>query len=314
MSAAAPLPAFSADMSFRQIAEKSVSALIVLGFLLATDPRQMFLCMIVLGQAHFFIAYYMQYKAGKVDAGYVRRYIAAALFIFGTYQAVPDFGIIKFEVLKDVTGLWFIIHMVGDEFFLLGRRARKSQVLAFLPAIMMFSWYNLAAPFGHPYAAYVTVVMAGFLISAAMQRKEEARPLTATDLYIHVLSLASITVAGMAAMGVKVPVESFLSFVIIFHYFNWYAFAFTRYATHPRRMQVFFYPAMACNLLAIGLYAVSVTLAPFSFIHSTFFAVDSFYQWTLLHLFVTLRQEDFQAIGLARKPLLHAPSAQALDY
>lgn len=94
-------------------------AIVVFVFILAAPSSYAIsYAVIAFAQAHFLMAYYYQYKAGKLNRSYVVKYIAAFFIVFGSYYFFDQNGWPSF-----LMSAYFVIHFLYDERYLMSESA-----------------------------------------------------------------------------------------------------------------------------------------------------------------------------------------------
>ena len=97
-------------MTYRAV----VSSIVLAFILIAHSADVISYGVIAFAQAHFLMAYYYQYKAGKINKAYVLRYVFAFLVVFGSYYF---YGPNNWPVF--LMGAYFVIHFLYDERYLM---------------------------------------------------------------------------------------------------------------------------------------------------------------------------------------------------
>jgi hypothetical protein len=284
------------------ILEKILSAATAAGLVVSFDWRTVILVMIVLGQGHFLIAYLYQARAGKIDRHYAVNYLCWAAFIVGCYTANP------FPAgLTVIATIYFAVHMAVDEVYLtrlplqlgnspmhLGRLLEILPVIALYAATVSDGMLARGAWPGFP-----PLLPASLLLSALVAVLYLA--LVVTRLYrpdtrsLYFLG-AGTTLFAFAQQGwlQSLPTPLFSSFLILFHYFNWYLHYYL--SLPPEQGPAYLARVLLINLLVVALYLGFGDRGPGWIL----FQEQNFYLWTLLHLISSTRLADFQ--GALRLP------------
>lgn len=271
-------------MQRHQLIEKSVSALLTAALFLLATTDQFNTTFIVLGQGHFAATYYFQWKAGKVNTAYLLRYLVAFVAVFGLYAMYPNP-----LLLAQITIAWFGFHAISDEFFLLQRPPSFAQSLMALPFILIYAWLIVMPPFIHQFDHQFLAVLLGILVLAHGIKLIAREKLGASDFYFTFGSLLMMVVIGKQVSPFTYPV---LGLLVIFHYSNWYINTFQRYRRDEKKLTSYLRAVLTINILILGLYAVYRNWAPAVVPLGYVFRRDAFFEWTILHMFVTFRLGD----------------------
>jgi hypothetical protein len=281
-----------------------VAALLVGIAIAALSPPGLLSVVIVLGQGHFFAAYFFQAKAGKIGLRTLVAWaLAAGLLLLG-FVSHPDLHLIVV-----VASLLFVVHFVHDEMFLLGEEPSAMRGLDILPIVLLYAGFLLdlryeplalggAIPypsFRHPgglggLPAQVLAVAAclALALNAALVASGRA-PFHRRSLYFH---LGTLGLLGLYLSGLPIPLEYLTGSVVLFHYLNWYLHYGFRYRSDGPRLASYVRTIAAINALVLVLYLTTGRHPDVPFPVGVLFLPGFFYLWTTLHILFTVRRRD----------------------
>lgn len=279
------------------LAEKLVCGGLALGLVVALDWRSVILVMIVLGQGHFLTAYLYQALAGKITARYLANFVLWGVLIVATYWSHP------FPAgLTALATLYFAFHMAVDELYLTRRPLQLGEspmhlgrALEILPLIALYSAAVSDAMLGRgswpgfPLLLPPAVLLAGLgLMAYTLLVARGYRP----DALSAYLLGAGLLLLGAAQQGwlQRVPAPKLSSFIILFHYFNWYLHYFL--CLPAARRPAYLRRVTAVNALVLVLYFSLGQRGP----GWVLFQEQNFYIWTLLHLITSTRAADLKRL------------------
>ena len=278
--------------------EKFVAAGLASLLVSGLEMRTFNLVMIVMGQAHFAIAYWQQARAGKITGPRLLAFAVAGGLLVGLYRTFPNFSI-----LLAVTTTYFAIHMAVDELYLsrLPLRLSESPVhlgrtLELAPFILMFSAAVCDSVLGGgampgvplllPWALRGAEIVAGcFLLLLARGYRPDLR-----SLYLLAPALLLYWGASQGWLQ-RLPAARLSSWIIFYHYFTWYIHYFLALAPERRRRYLGRVTVVQSTLLL--LFLVCGQDGPGAIL----FQEENFYLWTLLHLITSTRAGDWQSLG-----------------
>ncbi|MBN9416143.1 MAG: hypothetical protein J0I12_11935 [Candidatus Eremiobacteraeota bacterium] len=265
------------------------------------DWRSVIRLMIVLGQGHFLLAYFYQFRAGKIGPLYVLNYGFWACLILLVYWMHPFAA-----GLTAVATVYFAWHMAVDEFYLseLPLRLRSSplhlgRLLEMLPLMLVYA------------AAVVDAMLAHGVWREFPELMGPALQLTSLSLlaYVALIGFARyrpdgrscyflvaggcLDVAAKLGWLQQVQAPKLSGFIILFHYFSWYLHY---YLSLERGRGVYLRQVALVNVLVLGLYGVFGAEG----LGWLLFQEQNFYLWTLMHLISSTRRGDL--VGLLRWP------------
>jgi len=231
--------------------------------------------MIVGGQAHFFMAYLYQFRAGKMKRGYLMAAaVIAALIIF--YYLVSG----AFIPLYIAVSILFITHFAFDEFTLHDEKWTFSKVSSAVGLVVTFMTLVLHSV--HPILIVLLSVLIINGIGIVIRLVRNAASVSPAEWYMWFLqALVILMVFGT----IPIPMTSITSFIIILHFFNWmigYGVKL-RDLKKPRNR---YWIETGVSFVGFGIlywlfYMVSEPL------FALFFTVSAYYAWAIGHILLS---------------------------
>ena len=278
------------------VKEKSLAFFLTAFILWYFSPRTVLLFVIVLGHGHFLSAYFYQYKAGKFTKKSLLGYLAWAVLITVWYRSTQAGA-----ALLTITTVYFLIHMLWDELYLLRTPMRLWQpdmhlgrTLEMLPLVLVYSGRIIDSSFLEAsssslylhralwatlpvFFCYLLLVVRGY------------RP----DYKSYYFMAANLIVcfAGLQSWLSQFDSAQLMGTVILYHYFVWYLHYFNSLSPGASR-RLYAQRIFVINALVLGafFYWGQGGLGVW------FFHEASFYIWTLLHLISSTRKGDLTCL------------------
>jgi hypothetical protein len=287
------------------LASRLFAAVVVAAAVALLDPLQMLLVTIVGGQGHFFASYYYQARAGKIDRRYVVAWVLAAAALFAAALLLGDI-----LLLARAASLYFVIHLLHDELFLLGERPSPARGLEVLPVLLAYTGFladlrgelvtvgSASIPYlviaypGELGSGLTRLLMAGSLIALGANAAlllAGRRALRGSALGLHAASLALLAVY---ASGIPIRLEYLMGVPILLHYVSWYAHYWLKYAGDPPRRTSYLRTILGANAIVLALYFATGRHPEAPFPVGLLFVPGFFYVWTILHIAFTTRRSD----------------------
>ena len=283
--------------------EKLVSALLTLALVYKPHWTTVILLFVVLGQGHFVTAYFYQYKAGKFKASSLLGYGACALGILLAYWHWPNLNL-----LIAITTVYFLLHMIFDELYLLRlpMELRQSPMhlgrfLEMLPIVFLYTALVLDSLFpalGHSIGLELSslgtiLAASALLLYALVCLVFKSKPDWKSGYFGLWGLLLVLAIRTQALQGVHIG--KLTGFIILYHYINWYLHYYLNLQAMSHKVTY---------LRRVGVINAVVLVAYFTLgdvgIGAYLFREDYFYIWTLLHLISSTRLADLRA--LMKKP------------
>jgi hypothetical protein len=244
---------------------------------------------IVLGHAHFALAYLYRYKAGKLPLWY----LAVTLGVFSA--SVWFLGVDRWpEMLIFLAGAHFWLHFSFDESFLFKEKLGYMSTIAALPFFLTLMAYLLQSLF------YMQVLWPSALLSlgialASLGLLALLRAFSPSRIYMLTLGFA---IALTLLFYPDIPLERVAGFLILLHYAEWYGEYIVKLWSRPSSLARFGRDVVIVNVIVAVLYTGFVAVPALSFL-AVFFHPLYFYAWTLLHTLSSIRIADYgRAVGL----------------
>lgn len=255
--------------------------IISLGFF---SPALILAAYIVLGHAHFLLAYFYKFKAGKVQKKHLLLYLVLALFVF----SLPSF--LSSTTILLIIAILFGTHFFFDEARLLEGETERVSLSLSVPAIITFvglvAYTETVFDFMMPAIIVSAVIIIWSLISNGIK-----------NLFLpHVLYLNLFTVlfSLIYIFGIQISGEAVFGSIILMHITTWYVFYYKKLKTAPKRLIQFIIDCAVINILFIILYYLYISQGTDS-IGQYIFNPIFYYCWAILHI-VTSSGELFALV------------------
>ncbi|MBN8221242.1 MAG: hypothetical protein J0L53_09975 [Spirochaetes bacterium] len=249
--------------------------------------------MMILAQGHFLLSYLYQFRAGKMNQGYARRYFPFAIVLFGACLFTP-----MERLIEGITGAYFVIHFFYDERYLLREKAEFSGWKFTLPTIVLLSTeviYRYAIAF--PVWLYIIIFalcatgMAWMVLRAILS----AQGFSVRNVYfLGIFGVAALlTLSGKLLPG---PVNlNAINFIILVHFGNWYLSYVLKLRTQRVLFRKFLLETIVVNGVMGGLmflFVYPTSLVFLSGLTGLLYSRPYFHAWTILHYVATYRPAD----------------------
>lgn len=249
--------------------------------------------MLILAQGHFLLSYLYQYRAGKMNQRYARRYVPFAAFFFGIC-----FFLSVDKLIEGITAAYFVVHFFYDERYLLHEKTDFWGWRITLPTIGI-----LGAEVVYRYAAvrpaWLLPVALGlcsaYMFWVILQGSFRQQSFSRRDGYFLTIFIFAtlLTLSGKLLPG---PVNfNAINFIILVHFGNWYWSYILKLSSSRALLGKFLLETVVVNsvmgALMLSLLNSSFSV-PLSAIAGFFFLRPYFHVWTLLHYVATYRSTD----------------------
>jgi hypothetical protein len=259
---------------FKSFSSIQLLALMVAGiavFLL--EPKAIMVAYIVLGHAHFAIAYLYKYKAGKIKKMHLAKYALLAGFVF----SLPLF--LSFDTILLIIAVLFSTHFFFDEARILEVDLNRVSLLSIAPPVIMFVSLVVFIEMG------VNVMIPALLLSVVLYligvHQEGFRFL----LLPHVLYLGFFVACFTCIYLFDYEVTGMTIFgsIILMHIATWYFFYIKKLKSNSDKFIEFMVYLVLINIIFIGLYYIFKTGDSDSLLK---YAFDPIYYfcWAILHI------------------------------
>lgn len=267
------------------ITEKGISLTLVSLAVFFLSPSNILMLFVVLGQAHFFIAYLYQYRAGKITKRYLFFFV---LTLIASLTVLLYFN--RLDLLVIAAGTIFALHFLQDELFLAGQKPSLLRTFEMAPVFLLYSGLLVSEVLRMEILTYATALAAIIVIiyGACMAYLRKLPDL----LSAYFLGLTSLLFT-IVVLDITVSIRVLIGALVLLHYSTWYIQYFYKVRSNPERLTSYVRSVLACNLLAISLYALFLTPLgkPWLFV---LFTPAYFYIWTLQHILFSIRWPDWR--------------------
>lgn len=279
---------------------KSVSLLLTALVVFALPWNQVVWVYVILGHGHFLVAYLYQYRAGKIDRGYLARYAAWALLLLGWCAWRPNL-----QHLLIVTTLSFLIHLSIDEMYLIRYPLDLShsplhlgRALEFAPLILLYmgrvvdSIYPGVALEGRSsrglswsvVLCLVALIPYGVLLVSRRYRPDGKSAYFFAWAFLLLLACIGYSVAALQ------PVK-FFALIVLYHYFSWYLHYFLSLSSATSRRDFLTRVGLSNGFVFAVFWFGSGTV-----LETVLFTEQAYYYWALLHILSSTRRGDIKAL------------------
>lgn len=245
---------------------------------------------IVFGQAHFLIAYIYRNKVGRIDKPYIFKFLALTISL-GLACAYIYFHLAWFPLLIFVTLTAFVLHYFLDEIKISGLET-QNRLFGALAAFFAFCSILLRLIFSvHGTILYLCCVLAAFfsvLFTYYLFSEKKDRQ---TQIQVFIFFILNIIVPTYLAFYGGVDIFKISGFIILFHYLRWYLRYAERFYKTPE-FDLYFDFVIWIHIFII-LTFFQYVLSPDVGILYGFFSPLYFYAWTLIHIILSVRKNDY---------------------
>ncbi|MCA9360179.1 hypothetical protein KC850_04060 [Candidatus Kaiserbacteria bacterium] len=252
-----------------------------LGFL---SPILILVAYIVLGHAHFLLAYYYKFKAGKINKKHLLPYLLLAVFVF----SLPTF--LSMESILLIIAILFGTHFFFDEARLLEGEVEKVSLSLSVPAIITF--VGLVAYTETSYDFMLPAILVSVAIIVWSLASTGIRNLFLP--HVLYLNLFTLLFSLIYIFGIEISGEAVFGSIILMHITTWYVFYYKKLKSAPKRLVQFIVDCVVINALFIILYFVFMSQGEGS-IGQYVFSPIYYYCWAILHI-VTSSGELFALV------------------
>ena len=265
--------------------EKGISVSLVALAIFVLSPYHFLQLFIILGHGHGFIAYLYQYRAKKITRTY--------LILFASLLALNLFTLLylgRVDLIVFSVATLFLIHFLQDEVFLAGKKPALARTLEMLPVFLLYVGFQTDTVYRTSLLPYFAAAAAGILvIYAALLLRTRKLP---DALSWYFLAIAGLLFTLFLA-EIRVSQTVLIGGLVLLHYSTWYIQYFYKVRASPARLATYLRSVLACNLLAVGLYALYLTPFGKPWLY-VLFAPAFFYIWTIQHIILSVRWRDWK--------------------
>ena len=266
-------------------------AISILALVLVLAPYQAVLLFVVLGQAHFSLTYLDHFKKGRYSKKGALLYLIAALAAFSALTMSMNPFILFVSV-------FFLLHNFFDDMRLLKDQNRPYALLATAPLFILLSLASYDSLFSSDFLAVAALPLSlVFILIGIFLASQKAIRSHPYILYILGISALLMTTYNLFP---EIGAERLFAFIILSHYFNWYWHIYKKYEpSAARQRSAYVRECLIVNgiiitvfsgfLIAYGGMENAIGHPLYTLVYTPYY----FYAWTLMHLLVTLRGEDY---------------------
>ena len=282
---------FSAIESRSLLIGRALIAVVIFILVMTVSKNSAVLLFVLFGQGHFALTYIEQLRMGMYTWTSAAKYLLFAVFSFYILSVNPPAFIL-------FVSIFFLLHNFFDDMRLLRTTQRACALLSTSSILLLLSALSadhlLKTHIGETAALISLFLLVMSLIFCVIKK-------ALGDAYIkYILSVTTLLLCAYI-VTLEVCSERLFAFIILTHYRNWYWHVYRKYkAIAPQRVKPYFYESLLVNLLIVGVFVgLSAYYGgpKFALESNEFFKLiynpPNFYAWTLLHLMVTLRSNDY---------------------
>lgn len=272
------------------------SLLLALCCALFLRTENMTYAFVVLGQAHFLLAYLYQWRAGKIGLAYALWYAAAFGALVFAFVTIPDPGVWSLAL----AGTIFAIHFFVDEMHINGiPLTGETRLLGFAfiflyGMLLLRSAYDIDEP----------ILVGGIALAACIPliySRLESRSIRAAEMFF-------LSAIGILLLIIYVPwsilLTTTLGFIVLFHVFRWYFFYFFKLNENPDKTKLrrYLIDVAVVNGLTFALFALYLLYPAFRMLEYAFLPTY-YYLWAMLHVAFSARLPQWLTSRFQRQPL-----------
>lgn len=274
-------------------------SLVVTGVLISFfNSANIFYGVLILGQAHFAIAYLYSYKAGKMNGEYALKFVGALLF----------FGAISYFVYTNNNYLtlyifWifmmFVQHYAIDELKMSGIHGLHSRAQISLVVTLSFAAFMCVKLFGFPLTTifYFLIPQYALLALFVYKNYERLALYFRRDYVVYIFFMLNILLPYFLACLDWTEANMVSGFIILLHYTRWYIFYYLKFVQAKDTVSLNYYlrAVLSVNALVILLFMIhSLNYEDSQLIY--YFSQSFFFGWTGVHIYLSFRKGDLKII------------------
>jgi hypothetical protein len=226
---------------------------------------------ILVGQAHFFMAFLYQYRGGKMTRTYL--FVALALAAAAMLYLASGIGI---TALFIVAGTIFSAHFALDEFTLHGEPLSPSRIVTIAGFAALHSSLIITVAF--PSLAYLWFVVGGVFVVYIMLRTLFGKSAPSRAEY-YLWFIAAILFFFATVIGMP---SHILGIIVLLHFVNWYVGYGDRLKQVPDAARRYWKEVAVTLAISSSLLLLYLVFSV-SFL-AIFFDLTYFYLWTAAHI------------------------------
>lgn len=246
---------------------------------------------IVLGQAHFLMAYIYANKYNKIDKKYIYKFLSL-VFVFGGFSYFIFFegNPALLDLFLFSTLLVFSFHYFNDEIKISSIQEIRNRKIGILSVLFSFLALLLATVFkvSNPLIYPITAISLFFGVIFAIGFFEDKK-IHFNKILFFVFFLGNLFLPIYLTYVENIAVYKIAGFIILFHYTRWYLRYLDIFSGQKLKEYLSF--VFLCNLFFVLLFTWYY-LAPGTGILFLLFSPAFFFGWTLIHIIMSIRKED----------------------
>lgn len=251
------------------------------------NPNVLLYILIFMGQAHFALAYFYQFKAGKINRSYALKFIVFSVILLTYY-----FLFLNDTQLMVFTSALFVLHFLFDEYYLDNNKLNRTEIYKTLPILLAYITFIFNDIPGLFIIKMVSIILFAYYLIRLLLNKGSY---TKNDTYLLIYSVLVISSMFNDLFNIK---QNYMFFIVILHYLNWYTYTFEKYQTNKPLLKKYLTHVMLFNGLSVLLFILFIKTLAGKQLLGVLFNPTPFYLWTLMHLFVTFRIKDIENLKL----------------
>jgi hypothetical protein len=229
---------------------------------------------VVVGHAHFLMAYLYQYRAGKMNIFYLVS--AGVLLAISLWYFLSGGDVVPVFL---VAGILFSVHFAIDEFTLHSETFTRHAWFSVASFAFLFSWLVLVlAPAS--VSMFAPVLLGASVLFFVVRLITGGWHLTRTERYLLIIAVILSTLALAFNMPNKI-----VGVVLLLHFANWYVGYGARLKQKPERARVYWIEVIVTLALVLAFFV------PFYFFGVTFLAFlfipAYYYAWAIAHIILS---------------------------
>ncbi len=266
-------------------------ALATLVTVLLLAPYQAIMVFVVLGHGHINLTYLDHFKKGRYSPKGPILFFVTLLAAFAALNLNMGYFIL-------FVSIFFVLHNFFDDMRLLGDQNRFLAILSTAP---LFTFMCLASSdsilgTGVLPVAALPLLLTFIPIAAFLALRNTSR---SSPYIVYTLGISSLLMVIYQIIPDMGP-ERFFAFIILSHYFNWYWHIYKKIDSSAiAQRRIYVRDCVMANVFFIAVFIGFITVyggaeeAVTNPVFTLFYTPYNFYVWTLMHLLVTFRREDY---------------------
>lgn len=250
--------------------------------------NQIITSVIFFGQGHFLLSYIYANKYGKINRFFLIKF-SALVTILGLICFYINTNLELFQVMIFFTSILFTFHYFNDEFKIKGLEKVNNKIFAVLSVVFSFVSVFLVKIFSTELLlSYIFIFLA--IVSSLFFIFQDKEKVFQKNVYFGFFLLMNIFTPFFLIFQKNVTAAQILGFIILFHYVRWYLYYFQKLQGDEL---VFYKDAVVWSNVLVLLTFIEYVMAPHLGILYMFYSPLFFYAWSIVHIILFLRKEDY---------------------